>query len=248
LKGWKSTTLLLNLSCVIENTNNHIFQSKPKNDEISLSAICYPLVKDKSLLILSFLCLFTMMLFLSSCEKDENSIPSIDNSITPVQALHGYNQEHCGFLEPFCEKRYQYAEMAPITFDDLCPAPCFTGDDESEAIIRVTPTKLEDGSITVYIEGEQETFFIINSESQHEMMADYILVHNPVILTHQSGDIDPPKEDLIFGWRLYCQNYRFFLKLSPFSSILCDVWTNRSRMASAMVASPIISNQLVTGS
>jgi len=44
------------------------------------------------------------------------------------------------------------------------------------------------------------------------------------------------------------QNYYFFLKLSPFNSIRCDVWTILSKMASAKVSSLKMSNQLATGS
>ena len=45
-----------------------------------------------------------------------------------------------------------------------------------------------------------------------------------------------------------CQNYSFFLKLSPFNSKRCAECTNLSRIASAITASPITSNQLATGS
>ena len=69
-----------------------------------------------------------------------------------------------------------------------------------------------------------------------------------------SGDIDPS-----FRWYwpltgrgsknvIDWQYYRFFLKLSPLSSIRYAVWTNRSRIASAIVSSPMISYQLTTGS
>ena len=44
------------------------------------------------------------------------------------------------------------------------------------------------------------------------------------------------------------QNYCFFLKLSPFNSIRCDVWTILSKIASAKVSSLKRSNQFATGS
>jgi hypothetical protein len=44
----------------------------------------------------------------------------------------------------------------------------------------------------------------ISIEEQIEKLKSRGLhMHIPVILTHQSGDIDPPLEFLDFGWRLY---------------------------------------------
>ncbi len=67
-----------------------------------------------------------------------------------------------------------------------------------------------------------------------------------VILTHQIGHIDPPwvldsKNAIVW------QNYSVFLKLSPINSSLCEAWSKRSKMTSAIVSSPIASNQLATG-
>ena len=67
-----------------------------------------------------------------------------------------------------------------------------------------------------------------------------------VMLTPHSGHTDPPK-DLGQGDNLITI-FQFFLRLSPLSSILWEVYTSRSKIASVIIASPMIPYQLHTGS
>ena len=101
--------------------------------------------------------------------------------------------------------------------------------------------------------------FALYNVSRNELMNDFVLLHIPVIYsaTH-SGDIVPllSVNKLSYSQHIYISknsnlfqpfNFFFFLIESPFNSILWELNTKRSRIASAMVLSPMISCQVLTG-
>lgn len=114
---------------------------------------------------LKFLCWLLVGLFITSCQRDEIKEEIVVKNHPEIQ-LRSYNQEDCGFINSFCEKRSNYVvavhELEPFA---SCPnPPCFVGGGEDGSSMRIMPVKIFDGSTAVYIEDDTEAYFMINSE------------------------------------------------------------------------------------
>ena len=112
---------------------------------------------------LKFLTLLSLAsLFITSCQTDE-----IDDSLEIENQseieLRSYNQEDCGFVDAFCEKRSKYVVAVHEPFEP-CKWPCFTGGGEDGSSMRIIPAKIFDGSTAVFVEDENEAYFVINTK------------------------------------------------------------------------------------
>lgn len=113
---------------------------------------------------LKFLSLLLLVgLFITSCQRDEIEEDFEIKNQSEVQ-LRSYNQEDCGFINSFCEKRSNHviAVHEPL---EPCEWPCFTrGGDDGSTSMKILPVQIFDGTTAIYLDDGIEKYFLIESD------------------------------------------------------------------------------------